>query len=466
LRKLKLPVTFVAFALLATPALAAPADGCGAGDEPVILQSFDNTGITVAFSGMFTEPGDGVTCSFETGTIVVPDTPSDAIYAYSSDYRALGEDGDTISLQVDENGNSASVTVPAPTDFSDAVILHSYLGVGYGGTIATDVAFQLDSPDPASNAELLGVDYGLLGYTTISDQERSLEQVSSAQTAVVTHLNTTAGLIVGTNQPLDRPDQVGLIGAVGSHTVGVTGHLNLGDGFSLDGGAAIFEQSTGGASIGGVLLGGKASYLEPESGSGFRLLGNAGVTAAPGMSMSFSRSYTLFGAGDDFAPLPVTENATGNGTMIGAFLEGGVLVAPDPNNEIVFSASYARNWLTFDGVSEEQSDTNPFAASFDDALAYDTIKAKAAWTTSITDDVKLTAHGAIGYLFAPDEVVTNVALIGPLTVSGQDEIFAEYGARLGWDVTETTQVGAFVVGSSGSESGTHVQVGADVSMKF
>ena len=151
--------------------------------------------------------------------------------------------------------------------------------------------------------------------------------------------------------------------------------------------------------------------------------------------------------------------------MIGIWVEGGVLVAPDANNDIIFSASYARNWLNFGDVSEEQTDANPFALSVGSTSTYDTIKAKAAWTTAITSDVDLTVHAAVGQVFAGD-LTTDVALIGPLTVGGQDETFAEYGARLGWDITEATQVGAFVVGSTGSATGTHFQVGADVSMKF
>lgn len=456
---MRLPITFAAFVLMASPALAAPCFSA--------FPSFDNSNINVSFTDMVALPGAGVSCNVVTDPVIINNddsTPDGAIYAYSSEYRVDSATGDTIHLETTENGITRTATVPGSD--SDSSYVRNYAGVIKGDSLQSDIVLDVDSPDD-NPAELVSLDYNFLGYTTLDEQGASLEQISAAQTAVVTHLNATTDLIVGANRPLERDNQIGLIGAVGSHTVGVTGHYNFGDGFSFDGGAALFDQSVGGAATSGVLLGGKVNYLQPEDGGSFRLLGNAGLSVTPNASMSFSRDYTLFGAGDNFSDVATSGTASGNGTMIGAWVEGGVLIAPDANNQVVFSASYARNWLSLDGVAEDQTDSNPFAASMDDATyTYDTIKAKAAWTALIAPDVDLTAHGAIGYVFAADDLVTDVALVGPLTVGGQDETFAEYGARVGWNITESTQLGAFVVGSSGSVTGTHVQIGADVSMKF
>ncbi len=456
---MKLSITFAAFALMATPAFAAPCFSA--------FPSFDNSNINVSFTDMVATPGVEASCDVVTDPVVINNedsTPDGAIYAYSSEYRVDSATGDTIHLETTENGIARVWTMPGSD--SDSSYARNYLGVIKGDSLQSDIVLNVDSPDD-NPAELVSLDYNFLGYTTLDEQAASLEHISSAQTAVVTHLNATAGLILGANKPIERGDEIGLIGAIGSHTVGVTGHYNFGDGFSFDGGAALFEQSVGGATTSGVMLGGKAGYLQPEHGSSFRFLGNAGLSVTPDASMSFSRDYTLFGAGDNFSDVATSGAASGSGTMLGVWVEGGVLIAPDANNEVIFSASFARNWLSLDGVSQDQTDTNPFAVSLDDGTrTYDTIKAKAAWTAAIAPDVNLTAHGAIGYVLAPDDLVTDVALVGPLSVGGQDEAFAEYGARVGWNVTETTQLGAFVVGSSGSVTGTHLQIGADVSMKF
>jgi hypothetical protein len=456
---LKLPITFAAFVLMASPAFAAPCFSA--------FPSFDNSNINVSFTDMVASPGGGVTCDVVTDPVVINNddsTPDGAIYAYSSEYRVDSATGDTIHLETTANGIAQIATVPGSDD--DSAFIRNYTGVIKGEGLQSDIVLNVDSPAD-NTAELVSLDYNFLGYTTLNEQTTSLDQVSGAQAAVVTHLNATAGLIVGANKPLERGDEIGLIGAIGSHTVGVTGHYNFGDGLSFDGGAALFDQSVGGAVTSGVLLGGKASYLQPEDGSSFRLLGNVGLSAAPNASMSFSRDYTLFDAGDDFSDVAASGTASGHGTMIGAWAEGGVLIAPDADTEVIFSVSYARNWLSLDGVAEEQTDSNPFAASIDDATyTYDTIKAKAAWTTSITTDVDLTAHGAIGYMFAPGELVTEVALVGPMTVGGQDEAFVEYGARVGWAFAENARWDVFALGSTGAETGTHAQIGTAVSMKF
>jgi len=456
---MKLAVAVPIFVLLAaSPALAV--DGCPI--APSTTYTPDDTGITVLFDSMIASNGPSTDCNLVTPNKEVPEVPpAGTISAYAADYRGFVAQGDRATLTVTESGVTRTVVInPTDDDFEDKM-LHSYVGTDANGDIRSDISLGLVSPDDASVATVESVDYLLLATTTVGDQSDSLDQVSAAQTAVITHLNTTAGLVLGVDKPLERDNEIGLLGAVGSHTVGATGHYNFGDGFSVDGGVTVFDQSAGGASASGVLLGGKATYVTPDDGSGFRWLGSAGVTAAPNMTMRFSRDY-LNTANDTM----VSGDGSGNGNLIGIWVEGGVLVAPAPDNEIVFSASLARNWLNFD-YAEEQTDTNPFALSIDDATStYDTVKAKAAWTAQITPDVDLTVHGAVGYINANDDVTADVALVGPLTVGGQSEAFIEYGARVGWSFADQARWDVFALGSTGAESGTHVQVGTAVSMKF
>src|SRR5690606_10240200 len=115
------------------------------------------------------------------------------------------------------------------------------------GDLNSDITLTVEGNDQNLAAQLDSVDYLLLATTTVDDQFFSLEDVSTGRTAIVTHLNATSGLLVGGNQPLERDTEIGVFGAVGSHTVGATGHFDLGDGFSVDAGAAMFDQSVGGA---------------------------------------------------------------------------------------------------------------------------------------------------------------------------------------------------------------------------
>lgn len=453
---MKLPITFAAFALMATPAFAACVDA-----QPSAPTYVDDppTASVIFDSFLINSTDTSLNCALETpGREGAPVPPEGEISAYSADYRGFVGPDRPATLTVTENG--VTRTVVLPPDYDD-IMLHSYVGTDADGDLNSDITLAVAGNDQDLAAQLDSVDYLLLATTTVDDQRFSLEEVSTAQTAIVTQLNATAGLLVGGNQPLERDTEVGVFGAVGSHIVGATGHFDLGDGFSLDGGAAIFDQSVGGASSSGVLLGGKATYLQPDDGSSFRWLGSAGVTAAPGMSMSFSRDYLNI-ATDTM----VSGEGSGNGNLFGIWAEAGVLVAPAPDNEIVFSASLARNWLSFD-YAEAQTDTNPFALSIDDAIStYDTVKAKAAWTAAIAQDVDLTLHGAVGYLNAYDDLTGDVALVGPLTVGGVSEAFVEYGARVGWSFAENARWDVFALGSTGAETGTHAQIGTAVSMKF
>lgn len=461
---MKLHVAAAALVLITTPALAA-SDGCPTGSYLVARP--DDTAVSVTFDELQVANVTGpatVVCDLFVSAKDPNDPPASGTFeAYSADYRGFVFPDQAASFTVTENGVVRSLEVVPSEEGVEGFLMHTYVGPDEFGTLNSNIAVDAIGVGAEPVAGIDTVDYLFLGSTTLGSQVASLDQLASQATAVVMHLNTTTGLVVSANKPLVRDDEVSLFGAVGSHNVGLTGHFDLDDGFSLDGGVALFDQSVDGAATSGVLLGGKAGFLQPEGGSAFRWLGSAGLTVAPGMSMSFSRDYTLFDIND--VPSTVNGKADGNGTMVGVWLEGGLLVAPAPDNEIIFSASYARNWLNFGGVAEEQTDANPFAFSADGASTFDTLKAKAAWSTAITPDVDLTLHAAVGQVIASD-FSGDVALVGPLTVGGQDDTFAEYGARVDWQVTETAQVGVFALGSTGSVTGTHLQVGAAAGMKF
>ncbi len=452
---MKLALAVPAFFLLAVPALAV--DGCPVGTTSVTYPP-EGGAASVLLSEFVAFPGPATACNLVTPSREVPEPLPDGTFeAYSADYRGfVAEDSEAV-LTVTENGVTRAVVLGPGEYLGDNIMLHSYVGADAAGDLNSDIAMTVDGDSGGVDS----VDYILLATTTLDDQFFSLEEVSTARTAIVTHLNSTTGLVLGANGPFDRDNEVRAFGAVGSHTVGASGHFNLGDGFSFDGGVALFDQSVGGASSNGVLLGGKATWLQPDDGSAFRWLGSAGVMAAPGMGLSFSREY-LNTATDTM----VSADGSGSGNLFGIWVEAGALVAPAPDHEIVFSASLARNWLNFD-YAEAQTDTNPFALAIDDATSsYDTLKAKAAWTAQIAPEVDLTLHGAVGYINANDDLTGDVALVGAMTVGGRSEAFVEYGARLGWSFAENARWDVFALGSTGAETGTHAQIGTAVSMKF
>jgi len=453
-----------ALILMATPAWAA--DGCPDGSYSVTPNTSSSS---VLFGPDFqVESQTGrttLTCNLSVADgdpAKVP--PSGTFYAYSADYSAFVAPDKAAEVTVTANGTVKVLKVRPSDEGVDGFLMRTYVGPDGDGNLNSQINLTAtgDGFNPVASVD--GVDFDFLASTTLDTQLASLDQLSGQATAVNSRLATLSGLLTKDGAAPERDNEVGLFGAVGSATVGATAHYNLGDGLSLDGGAALFWQGVDGNDLSGLMFAGKASYLTPEDGSAFRWLGSAGVNATPGLSMNFSRDYQLGSlTPDDFTT--ATGKAAGTGLMVGAFVEGGVLIAPAPDNEVVFAVSYARNWLNFGDTAEAQTDQNPFAFSSDGTSTFDTIKARADWTVGVMPDVDLTLHGAVGHVFASD-YSGDVALVGPLTVGGTDESFAEYGAKVGWQFADNANVGAFVLGSTGTVSGTHVQVGTSVSMKF
>jgi len=438
---------------------AAGAAECAASNTlPDTVVAPDNGSATVFPDGFIVSGGDSNTCTVS--NLAVP-IPAGHYGVYKIDTRGFTSQGagEQSTYSVIYDGDTQIATVDG--EYSDETMFTYYVGTGLGPVTSFDATFGLDvDGDSGSSSELGSIDI-LAGYTTLDEQYASLDQLSTARTGIVTALNTTTGLILGTNQRAERPSEVGVVGAYGSYTVGGYGHFDLGQGFTADFGAAAFDQSVGDAAASGVLLGGQARYIQPEDGSGMRWLGSVGGSFSPNMAMSFSRTY------QDGSDEGAAVTASTNGSMVGIWLEGGVLVAPTPTDEIIFSASLGRNWLNTDGYSETLGDDNLFALATGDATStYDTIKAKAAWTTAISPDVDVTLHGAVGYLNANDNLTADISFVDTLSVGGRSEAFVEYGARVGWSFAQDARWDVFALGSTGAESGTHLQVGTAVSMKF
>ncbi|WP_421761935.1 hypothetical protein [Devosia sp.] len=381
--------------------------------------------------------------------------PAGTIVVYKAQYRGFLDDGDSAHIAVSHDGVTDSADVSGLIDGD--IYFENYIGSGLNGTI--DLGIQLSLLEGGSGVgttNLDSLDFAEAGRTTLISQQASVDSLAAQGMTFVTHLNTTADLLVGDDQPLEAPDSVSLLGALGSHTLGATAHYNLGGGFSIDGGAALFDQE--GAS--GSLFGGSVRYLEPGVNT-FRPFAEVGFNAAPGMNLTFSRSY------EDGSKDGATVLSETSGSMAGAYVTGGMLFAPDLTNQIAFSGTLMHTWLSYDGYTESFSDDNLFNAEVAGGTGgFDTIKAQIAWTSALSSDLDMTLHAALGVTHATEGVVTDIAFVGPLTGTSDDDIFVQYGARLGWAVTPTTTANVFVNGSSGTVSGTHAQIGAGVRIAF
>jgi hypothetical protein len=144
-----------------------------------------------------------------------------------------------------------------------------------------------------------------------------------------------------------------------------------------------------------------------------------------------------------------------------------VVWLPDSSNEVLFSAGLSHSALGIGNYVEADDQTFPnfFAADLSGATSYTTVKAGVDWTTQLTPEVDVTASGHIGAAFGSG-ANADVFGVGPVTGAAQSTVFAQYGLRLGWTLSEGSTLDGFVQGTTGTGIGTHAQVGAAYRMSF
>lgn len=418
-------------------------------------------GETVTFdNGLISNSGETGSCSVST-SIFVPAGHYGVFRADSRGYVFLAA-GDHTELSLTQGGTVGSRGFDG--EFDDSVFFTKYYAVGY---VATDTVFSGDAAvdslaasDAASTGQYDSVDF-LVGYTTLTSQQNSLDEIGLQQLGITTHLDATAGLLTGANQPLEGENEIGLLGGVGSYTLGITSRYNLAEGFSLLGGASIVNFGIPGASANGVLAAGALRFVQPGA-SAFRYFGEAGVQLAS-LGLSFSRHY------DNGTTSNYAAGATGDGLLGSIYVRGGALWAPNADNDVVFSATLKQGALGIGSMVEDDPSDRPnlFSADYSGTTAsFTTLKGGVDWKAELTQELDLTASLALGTAFANYGAKADIFGVGNVTGAPASTLFAEYGVRLGWIPTPTGRIDTFFTGSTGTGIGTHAQIGAAYHLNF
>ncbi len=446
-----------ATALLLAGTAAASADPCTIvydGTNPTYAP--DDSAITLFADAFSAFVGNNGTCapSFDAHSNVPNDT--DKFEVYSSDIR--GDSffpNDKVKITVKTNGRTYTETFQS----GDNPLMTHYIGKEADGKLKSKIEMEITDPeDPGTEAFIDSIDYALAGTMTRTQAEASLTSLGNAQTAMVTHLDATSGLLTGGNMTLEGDNEVRVLGGVGSYMLGGNLRYNLSDGFSLLAGVSLIDQGAGGAHYTGGLGAAALRFVEP-GGASQRFFGEAGVDGGV-FNMRFSRTYT-----DDNSTQTVT--GTGNGGLGAIYLRGGLLFQLDESNEVVLSATAKQSFIGFGDYREKVSAGNLFAADLSNQLAgFTTVKLGADWTTALASDVDLTAHLGVGTTMANQRTTAYILGGGTTTGGYTNTVFAEYGAGLAWHITPVSTIEGFLQGSTGTSIGTHAQIGAAYRMKF
>lgn len=447
-------LSFLVAAFLAgSSASAFAATSCDVNPSTPVYSPDDNA-ISIIFDNFFAEPSIPANCNLAIAANKNTKADPDTFGVYKADYIGFVDAGETAHFKVRHNGVTEEGDVVGLKDVGDSYYQH-FIGKGDDGKLTSQMTL---SQDEGFGTVIDTLDYTLQATMTRDDAETSLTNLSLSQGALVTHLEATSGLLTGGNMALEGPNEVRVLGGLGSYMLGGNLRYNLSDGFSVLAGISIIDQSAGGASYHGGLGAIAVRYVEP-AGAAQRFFAEGGIDAAA-LSMSFTRTYT-----DSTGTQTVTGSGTGG---LGAlYVKGGMMFTLDDSNEVALSATAKQSFLGLSDYREAFSGSNMFAADLSGTtVGFTTLKLGADWTTALAADLDLTAHLGGGTTMANQGTTAVVFGGGTTTGTGATTLFAEYGLGLGWHVTPTSTIEGFVQGSTGTGIGTHAQVGAAYKLQF
>jgi hypothetical protein len=435
-----LPVALPVLAF-ATATAAAPCDLTGYTVSPNLL--------TYSVPGLGLAAFENVPASC---ALIMPikGVSSDVVSLFSASYGGELTDGTGGRLTVVHNG------VPDVTNLvGDPGGTFGELATGtvfaQGDKLLSTLTVEVTNAVGSDEFDLDSADYALLSRADLFD-------LSIARTGVVTQLNGTAALLSGAGQPQEDMDGVSALGGIGSITLGVSGHKSLDGGISIHGGVAYLSQQSVGASTAGVLVSGSARYTGVASGQVYRPFFEVGARAAPALSTTFGLTYTTLTG-------PVVTSATTSASYYGGFLEGGLLVAPTPDDTIALSASLSTDVLSTGAFTQSGAGVFSVTQPAQSGL-FASARAGIDYTRQLSQFASVTLTGAVGRTFGTSPVASTITGAGSFSTAAASEMFAQYGARLTYDLTSQTEVSAFVFGTDGELSGNHLQVGAGAKVSF
>jgi hypothetical protein len=304
---------------------------------------------------------------------------------------------------------------------------------------------------------------GIAGLTTPGSLQNSVNALADDRAGLMAQQHGLANPLLGGDKPMTNDSEVGVFGMGGSAAGGGFARYATGGGIAILAGVSYGEEAYQDAAIEDSLMGALAvRYLTPGAAL-WRPFAEVGGWLAPEADLEFERSY-MNGAG----------TATGVGSTQGDvsyyYARAGLVFDLGKREQVVLSGEIGRERLDVDGYSETLSATNPFNAQVSSGTdQMDIAKARLAWSFALAPrtDATLWAAGVYGFNRESD-LITSVAGVGTFVPAASDDTaWAEYGARIGYAVTQSVTFDVFVNGVSGDDDiDTRVHGGGGLRYRF
>ena len=359
------------------------------------------------------------------------------------------------------NGNLAVSFAPGSYDpNAKYAVLTATRGVsgGFTSTVFTQVPGLTPIVTYGAGSVIVGFEQ-ILNQTQATNGVQTLAGDRMGQ--MVTN-RTLAMILGGFNEQINCNSCISGFGAIGSFSAGIHGRKSITNDFSIIGGAAYANYSSGGAEVTSApILAGALRYDVTEWGAS-RPFGEIGVFASPSQRVTYKRSYNN-------AASSWTGGGKANASNYSAFAKLGWVWRLTPADEVAANGEFARLWQRVGAYSETFGVNNPAPASINSGTdRLNVVKFGGQWTHLFGSTIETQVNlGVVRSFGGTSGLIANVAGNGAIAGALRDQTWAEYGLRVGYRIQKGMIIDAFADGTLGEKPvGNTVHVGAAVRYTF
>jgi hypothetical protein len=336
-----------------------------------------------------------------------------------------------------------------------------------GGTIAANTFALANTPVAGGysySLEQTGDNLYLVSApaTTQAQMANSNTNVEKAQLQQLITGMVLGSILLGATEQVNCSNCSSGFGSIGSYALGAHGRTSLTPELTAMGGFSYNEYNASGIAVTNALTFGGALVYDPINFGRSRPFFEVGGGLVPFEQVRYARTYP-FGA-------RIAEG-TGNGIdrSLGLFGRAGWVDRVTPIDEAAIYTDISRSWLITGGYSEASSGVNPFPATVSTGVqTLDVLRLGGQYTHLFGGRYEANVSAAVAYGFnsvnSSQWTIADYGTIAPYPIG--NSVWYEWGARLGYRLSQRMVLDAFVIGTLGGEIGTTVHGGVGLRYMF
>jgi hypothetical protein len=296
----------------------------------------------------------------------------------------------------------------------------------------------------------------------MAQQQQSINAVAKAQQNSIVTNRVLGSILLGATEQVSCSSCGSGFGSVGSLALGAHRRLGLSDQLTAMGGVSYNQWQSGGISVyDAPTVAGSLVYDFSNWGSS-RPFVEAGGGLTPYEQVKYSRNYAN-GYGVALG------TATAVDRDLSLFARLGWLARLTPTDEAAVYGDLSRNWMQTGGYAEAMTAINPSPETVAPGLATLNVARVGGQITHLFNgNIEANVSAGVAYGFgAGSGTFVDVYDIGPIAPNAlPNTTWLEYGARVGYRLSDRLVVDAFVVGTAFGEVGTTVHGGIGLRYAF